>query len=485
MRLDDLRLGKDQCYIDGKWIPAIDGEVLKVLNPATGQVLGTVPKCKTREASLAISAASRAMTAWKALTALQRAAYLHKLDALIKDNVDELAAILTLEQGKPLAESRGEILQGSSYFPWFAEEARRAYGQVIPTTGPGKRLLTVRQPVGVVGIITPWNFPFAMIPRKAAPALAAGCSVVIKPASHTPYSALAMAALAEEAGIPAGVFNVMTGDSASIGAELTGDPRVRKISFTGSTAVGKKLMAQCASTMKRLSLELGGNAPLIVFDDADLGKALDGALGSKFRNSGQTCICANRMLVHQDILEPFVAGLVAKVETLKVGNGLEAGITQGPLIEQAAVDHVQALIKDAVAKGATIRAGGKPHALGGLFFEPTIITGVTPEMRLFREEIFGPVAPVTTFATEKEAIALANDTEFGLASYVFTKDLGRTWRMSEALEYGMVGINDYVLATAEAPFGGIKESGLGREGGIEGLMEYMDTKFILMGGIEG
>ncbi len=484
MRLEDCKLFKNQCFIDGEWTPAHDGAVIEVRNPATGAVLGTVPKCGNQETAQAIAAASKAMTAWKRLTALERGKYLHTLYALIAANIDELAAILTLEQGKPLAESKGEIMQGASYFPWFAEEARRAYGQVIPSPGPGKRPLTIRQPVGVTGIITPWNFPFAMIPRKAAPAMAAGCAVVIKPASHTPYSALALAALAQEAGIPPGVLNVITGDSSKIGAELTGDPRVRKLSFTGSTAVGKKLMAQCASTVKRLSLELGGNAPFIVFDDADLDKALAGALGSKFRNSGQTCICANRLLVQDGICNVFVDKLVHAVERLTSGNGLEAGVTQGPLIEQAAVDHVEGLVQDAVEKGARIMTGGKRHSLGGLFYEPTVLTGVTPAMRIFREEIFGPVAPVVCFSSEQEAIALANDTEVGLASYVFTQNLGRSWRMSEALEFGMVGVNEVILAMTEAPFGGIKESGMGREGGCEGLLDYMDTKYILMGGLD-
>ncbi|WP_243360213.1 NAD-dependent succinate-semialdehyde dehydrogenase [Fundidesulfovibrio terrae] len=483
MRPDDFILWKNQCYIDGKWIPALDGEVLDVTNPASGEVLGTVPKCGTKETSLAISAAARSMAAWKLLTPAERGEYLHRLHALIRENLDELAAILTLEQGKPLAESKGEIMQGASYFPWYAGEARRAYGRLIPAPGPGRRPLTMLQPVGVTGIITPWNFPFAMIPRKAAPALAAGCSVVIKPASQTPYSALAMAALAQEAGIPAGVFNVITGDSSKIGAELTGDPRVRKLSFTGSTAVGKKLMAQCAGTVKRLSLELGGNAPFIVFDDADLDRAVDGAVISKFRNSGQTCICANRILVQKGILDAFTAKLAAKVEALRVGSGLDAGVTQGPLIDESAVKHVEALVAEAVDKGARIMVGGKRHALGGLFYEPTVLGSVTPSMRVFREEIFGPVAPIVPFSSEKEAIALANDTEVGLASYMFTNDLGRTWRVSEALEYGMVGVNEVILAMAEAPFGGIKESGMGREGGSEGILDYMDTKYVLMGGL--
>jgi succinate-semialdehyde dehydrogenase/glutarate-semialdehyde dehydrogenase len=424
------------------------------------------------------------MAAWKKRTPLERAEPLHKLYALIRENLEELAVILTMEQGKPLAEAKGEILQGASYFPWFAEEARRACGQVIPTPSSGKRPITIRQPVGVVGVITPWNFPFAMIPRKVAPALAAGCSAVVKPASHTPYSALALAALAQEAGIPSGVLNVVTGDSSRIGSELTRDPRVRKLSFTGSTEVGKKLLAQCAATVKRTSMELGGNAPFIVFDDADLDKAVEGAMAAKFRNCGQTCICANRILVQNGIFDAFARRMASRVDGLRPGSGLEPCTTLGPLIDQAAVSAMEALMADAVEKGARVLVGGKRHSLGGLFYEPTVLTGVTPAMRVFREEIFGPVAPLVGFSSEKEAVALANDTEAGLASYVFTRDIGRVWRMSEALEYGMVGVNDVVLAIAEAPFGGIKESGMGREGGSEGLMDYMDTKYILMGGID-
>ncbi|GFK96094.1 Glutarate-semialdehyde dehydrogenase DavD [Fundidesulfovibrio magnetotacticus] len=481
MRPEDLRLWKNLCYIDGQWTPALEGGVLEVSNPATGETLGTVPRCGVKETSLAISSAARAMTAWQALSPLERGEPLHALHRLIKENIDELAAILTLEQGKPLAEARGEILQGASYFPWFAEEARRLYGRVIPSPAPGKRPLTMSRPVGVTGIITPWNFPFAMIPRKAAPALAAGCTVVVKPASATPYSALALAALAEEAGIPAGVFNVVTGSASAIGGELTGDPRVRKISFTGSTEVGKKLMAQCAATVKRVSLELGGNAPFIVFDDADMDKAAEGALISKFRNSGQTCICANRLLVQESALNAFVERFQARVAVLKSGSGLIPGVTQGPLIDRAAVEHVQALVDDALVHGARLLAGGKPHALGGLFYEPTLLAGVTPSMRVYREEIFGPVAPIVTFATEKQAVEMANDTDVGLASYLFTHDLGRAWRVSEALEYGMVGVNEVILAMAEAPFGGVKESGMGREGGQEGIQDYLDTKYVLMG----
>jgi len=484
MRLEDCKLWKNHCFIDGRWVPASDGATIEVRNPATGHVLGTVPRCGAGETAEAITAAARSMAAWKSRTPLERAEPLHKLYALIRENLDELAAILTLEQGKPLAEAKGEILQGASYFPWFAEEARRAYGQVIPTPSPGKRPLTIRQPVGVVAVITPWNFPFAMIPRKVAPALAAGCAAVVKPASHTPFSALALAALAQEAGIPSGVLNVITGDSSRIGGELIRDFRVRKLSFTGSTEVGKKLLSQCAATVKRTSMELGGNAPFIVFDDADLDKAVEGALAAKFRNCGQTCICANRILVQNGTFDAFARRLASKVDGFKVGSGLEPSTTLGPMIDQAAVDTMEALVADAVEKGARVLVGGKRHSLGGLFYEPTVLTGVTPAMRVFREEIFGPVAPLVGFSSEKEAVAMANDTNAGLASYVYTRDIGRAWRMSEALEYGMVGVNDTVLAMAEAPFGGIKESGMGREGSCEGLMDYMDTKYILMGGID-
>ncbi|WP_272881721.1 NAD-dependent succinate-semialdehyde dehydrogenase [Fundidesulfovibrio soli] len=484
MRPDGFKVFRNLCFIDGKWMPALDGETIEVTNPATGEALGTAPRCGTKEASLAIAGASRSLAAWRSMTALERGACLHRLHALILENLEELAALLTLEQGKPLAESRDEILQGASYFPWYAEEARRACGQVIPTPARGKRPMTIHQGLGVVGVITPWNFPFAMIPRKAAPALAAGCTVVVKPASQTPYCALALAALAQEAGFPAGVFNVVTGDSSRIGAELTGDPRVRKLSFTGSTEVGKKLMAQCAGTVKRLSLELGGNAPFIVFDDADIEKAVEAALASKFRNAGQTCVSANRILVQNGVYDAFVRRLASKVDGLKPGNGLEPGVILGPLIDSKAVASMEALVADAVACGARVAVGGKRHALGGLFYEPTLLTGVTPSMRVFKEEIFGPVAPVVSFSSEKEAIALANDTNAGLASYVFTRDVGRVWRVSEALEYGMVGVNEVSLAMAEAPFGGFKESGVGREGGHEGLMDYMETKYILMGGID-
>jgi succinate-semialdehyde dehydrogenase / glutarate-semialdehyde dehydrogenase len=474
---------KTKCFIDGKWTDALDAKTFEVVNPATGKVVASVPRCGRKETAAAIEAASRAFASWKRQTALQRGAVIHKWHALIMEHIEELASIMTQEQGKPLAESRGEIALGASYVPWYADECRRTYGQVIPPCGPGKRPITFKQPVGVVGIITPWNFPFSMITRKAAPALAAGCTVDIKPASLTPLTALALADLARQAGFPDGAFNVLTGSASEIGAELTGNPTVRKISFTGSTAVGKTLMAQSAATVKKVSLELGGNAPYLVFDDADLDLAAANALGCKFRNSGQTCICANRFLVQKGAHDAFVQKLVKQIETLKLGNGMDAGVTQGPLVEAKAVEHVEALVKDAVAKGAKVVVGGKRPSPNGLFFEPTVLVGVTPAMRVYREEIFGPVAPVVVFNTEEEAIAMANDTEYGLASYVFTRDLGRTWRVSEGLEYGMVGVNESALASAEVPFGGITESGQGREGGCQGILDFMETKYVLMGGI--
>lgn len=483
MRIEKSKFFKTQCFIDGKWTNALDGKTLEVNNPATGAIISTVPKAGRAETAKAIEAASRAFGPWKRMTALQRAACLHKWHALIMENIEDLAAILTLEQGKPLAESKGEIMLGASYIPWYAEECRRTYGTVIPTPGPGKRPVTFKQPVGPVGIITPWNFPFSMITRKGAPALAAGCTLVIKPASQTPHSALALAVLAEMAGFPAGVFNVITGAASEIGAELTSNPLVRKISFTGSTAVGKQLMAQSSTTVKKVSLELGGNAPFIVFDDADLDKAAANSLGCKFRNSGQTCICANRFIVQEGVHDAFVSKMVAQIETLKLGNGMDDGVSQGPLIDDKAVAHVEALVKDALAKGAKAVIGGKRSPLGGRFYEPTVLTGVTKEMRVYQEEIFGPVAPVITFSTEEQAIAMANDTNYGLASYFFTRDLGRAWRVSEGLDYGLVGLNEVALASAEVPFGGFKESGMGREGGSEGIEDYMETKYVLMGGI--
>jgi succinate-semialdehyde dehydrogenase/glutarate-semialdehyde dehydrogenase len=483
MKLENPNLFRNACFVAGKWLQSLDGRTMEVVNPATGQTLGRVPLAGRPEAAMAVAAAYQAWGPWKGLTAAVRAGHIRKWRDLIIANTRDLSVILTQEQGKPLAEARREINQGCSYLAWYAEECRRAYGKVVPPNAPGRRCLTMLQSVGVVGVITPWNNPFSMILRKAAPALAAGCTLVVKPAPQTPYSALALGALAEAAGLPAGVFNVVTGDAEDIGAELTGDPRVRKLSFTGSTAVGKLLMAQCAATVKKVSLELGGNAPLIVFEDADLDMAAAGALGCKFRNSGQACVCANRILVQEGVFAAFMDKLTAMVKNLRLGNGLEIETTQGPLIDEAAVAKVQELVDDALAKGAKAVTGGRRSTLGGWFFEPTVLVGVTQDMRVFREEIFGPVAPVVKFATEEQAVELANDTAYGLASYLYTRDLGRTWRVSEALEYGLVGVNETALASAEIPFGGIKESGLGREGGVEGLLDYMETKYILMGGM--
>lgn len=481
--LSDKSLFRRQCLINGQWCDADDSSVLAVTNPTNEEPLGTVPKCGAGETRRAVAAASAAFPAWSALTPLQRGAYLRAWEQAIKDNLEDLAKILTLEEGKPLAEARGEILQGASYFPWFAEECRRVCGDVTPSFRPGTQALTRHAPVGVAAAITPWNFPFSMLPRKAAPALAAGCTIVVKPAGRTPYSALALAELGMRVGIPAGVINVLTGDAAAIGGEIAVNPTVRKVSFTGSTEVGRQLAADCAPTLKRMSLELGGNAPFMVFDDADLDKALDLAMGSKFRNAGQTCICANRFLVQSGIHDRFVDGLAARVKALRVGNGLDPDTDMGPLINARAVERVDAMVRDAEAKGARLLVGGHRHALGGNFYEPTLLTGLKPDMRVFQGEIFGPVAAVMPFVTEEEAVALANDTSYGLASYVCTRDLARTWRLFGALQYGMVGVNDATLAAAETPFGGVKYSGLGREGSSEGLLEYMETHYMLLGGL--
>ena len=481
--LSDKSLFRRQCLINGQWCDADDNSVLAVTNPTNEEPLGTVPKCGAAETRRAVAAASAAFPAWSALTPLQRGAYLRAWEQAIKDNLEDLAKILTLEEGKPLAEARGEILQGASYFPWFAEECRRVCGDVTPSFRPGTQALTRHAPVGVAAAITPWNFPFSMLPRKAAPALAAGCTIVVKPAGRTPYSALALAELGMRVGIPAGVINVLTGDAVAIGGEIAVNPTVRKVSFTGSTEVGKQLAADCAPTLKRMSLELGGNAPFMVFDDADLDKALDLAMGSKFRNAGQTCICANRFLVQSGIHDRFVDGLAARVKALRVGNGLDPDTDMGPLINARAVERVDAMVRDAEAKGARLLVGGHRHALGGNFYEPTLLTGLKPDMRVFQGEIFGPVAAVMPFVTEEEAVALANDTSYGLASYVCTRDLARTWRLFGALQYGMVGVNDATLAAAETPFGGVKYSGLGREGSSEGLLEYMETHYMLLGGL--
>lgn len=481
--LQDMALMRQACLIDGEWVQADDGAVVAVDNPATGEVLGNVPLCGRAETARAIEAARLAWPAWRALTALERANLLMRWHDLILAAKDDLARLMTLEQGKPVAEAAGEIGYGASFIRWFAEEARRVYGDVVPAPWAGKRIMVTREPVGVCGIITPWNFPMAMIGRKVGPAFAIGCPVVIKPASQTPYSALALGELAIRAGIPKGVINIVTGNARAIGAELTENPAVRKISFTGSTEVGKKLLAQSAGTVKKVSMELGGNAPFLVFDDADVDAAVVGAMASKYRNSGQTCICANRFYVQAAIYETFVEKLAAAVGGLKVGDGLTPGTTQGPLIDGKALARMQEQVADAASKGGRLVCGGKPHALGGNFFEPTIIAGATKDMAFARQEIFGPLAPIFRFETEAEAIAAANDTEYGLAAYLYTKDLGRAFRVSEALEYGMVGVNESMISNTEAPFGGVKESGLGREGSRYGIDEYSVMKYTCIGGL--
>jgi succinate-semialdehyde dehydrogenase/glutarate-semialdehyde dehydrogenase len=474
---------RQRCFIRGAWTEAADGRTITVKNPATGAIIGTVPRMGTEEARRAVQAAEAALPAWRARTAKDRAAVLRRWFELILANQEDLATLMTAEQGKPMAESRGEIAYAAAFIEWFAEEAKRVYGDTIPQHQADKRILVLKEPIGVVAAITPWNFPAAMITRKAGPALAAGCTVVLKPASATPFSALALAELGEQAGLPAGTFNVITGDSASIGQELTTNPAVRKVSFTGSTEVGKRLMAQCASTVKKVSLELGGNAPFIVFDDADLDAAVVGAIQSKYRNSGQTCVCTNRILVQAGVYEAFARKLSDAVAELKVGDGLRAETQQGPLIDEGAVRKVEEHIADAVAKGASVIAGGGRHALGGTFFQPTVLTNVTPAMLVSREETFGPLAPLYRFTTEAEAIQMANDTEFGLASYFYTRDLARSWRVSEALEYGIVGVNTGLISTEIAPFGGVKESGTGREGSKYGIEDYLEIKYVCVGGI--
>jgi succinate-semialdehyde dehydrogenase/glutarate-semialdehyde dehydrogenase len=483
VRLRDETLLRQQALIGGVWTVADSGAVTEIRNPADGATLGAVPMMGAAETRRAIDAAAAALPAWAAKPAKERGVILRRWAELMHANVDDLATLMTAEQGKPLAEARGEVAYAAAFFEWFAEEGRRVYGEVIPTFAPDRRLIVLRQPVGVAAAITPWNFPAAMITRKAGAALAAGCTFVVKPAPQTPFSALALAELGMRAGVPAGVFNVVTGEAEAIGGELTANPRVRKLSFTGSTAVGKKLMAQCAGTVKKLSLELGGNAPFIVFDDADLDAAVQGAIASKYRNTGQTCVCANRLYVQSGIYDAFAAKLVEAVAKLRVGPGLEGPSDQGPLIDSRAVAKVEAHIADAVAQGARIALGGKRHALGGQFFEPTVITGVTPQMRIAREETFGPVAPLFRFETEAEAIRMANDTEFGLAAYFYTRDLARSWRLQEALEYGLVGVNTGLISTEVAPFGGMKESGIGREGGRQGLLDYTEIKYVCVGGL--
>jgi succinate-semialdehyde dehydrogenase/glutarate-semialdehyde dehydrogenase len=483
LKLEDPGLLREQCYVNGAWLDAPGGAALPVHNPATGAQLGTVPAFDAASTEKAVAAAHAAFPAWAAQTAKERSIVLRRWHDIILLNAADLARLMTAEQGKPLAESKGEIAYAASFVEWFAEEAKRVYGDVIPGHQADKRILVLRQPVGVVAAITPWNFPAAMITRKVAPALAAGCTVVCKPATQTPYSALALAELAARAGIPAGVLNVVTGPAREIGGVLTGDARVRKLSFTGSTEIGKLLMAQCSRTMKKVSLELGGNAPFIVFDDADLDAAVAGAIASKYRNTGQTCVCANRLLVQKGVYEAFTHKLVAAVQKLRVGDGLAGETEQGPLIDEAALRKVEEHIADATGKGARVALGGKRHALGGTFFEPTILTGVTPAMAVAREETFGPVAPLFTFDTEQEAIAMANDTEFGLAAYLYTRDLARSWRVSEALEYGIVGLNTGLISTEVAPFGGVKESGTGREGSKYGLLDYTEIKYVCVGGV--
>jgi succinate-semialdehyde dehydrogenase / glutarate-semialdehyde dehydrogenase len=483
MKLKDPALLRENCYIDGGWLGADDGRTVAVKNPATGEVLGSIPNMGAVETRRAIGAAGAALPAWRARTAKDRAILMRGWFDLMIEHQEDLAIIMTAEQGKPLVESRNEIVYAASFIEWFAEEAKRLYGDVIPGHQSDKRILVLRQPVGVVAAITPWNFPAAMITRKAGPALAAGCTLVCKPATQTPYSALALAELAARAGIPKGVLNIVTGSAADIGAEMTSNPTVRKISFTGSTAVGKRLMSQCAGTVKKMSLELGGNAPFIVFDDADLDAAVQGALASKYRNTGQTCVCANRLLVQAGIYDRFADKLKTAVALLRVGDGLAGATEQGPLIDANAVAKVEEHIADALAKGAKLTLGGKRHALGGLFFEPTILTEANPTMLLAREETFGPVAPLFRFDTEAQAIAMANDTEFGLAAYLYTRDLSRSWRVSEAVEYGIVGLNTGIISTEVAPFGGVKESGIGREGSKYGILDYTEIKYVCIGGV--
>ena len=484
LELKDSSLLRRQCYIDGAWVDADSGNVIAVTNPADGRQIGTIPNAGAAETRRAIEAANAALRAWRAKLARERAVILRRWFELMMANQEDLARIMTAEQGKPLAEARGEIAYAAAFVEWFSEEARRIYGDTIPTYSADKRIIVIKQPVGVCAAITPWNFPSAMITRKAGPALAAGCTMVVKPATATPCSALALAVLAERAGVPKGVFSVLTGSAGAIGGEMTSNPVVRKLTFTGSTEIGKVLMRQCAGTVKKVSLELGGNAPFIVFDDADLDAAADGAIASKYRNAGQTCVCANRLLVQDRVYDAFAARLAEKVKTLKVGSGFDAGVNQGPLIDNAALAKVEEHIGDALARGAKVLTGGRRHALGGLFFEPTILTGVTTDMKVAREETFGPVAPLFRFTDEAEAIRMANDTEFGLASYFYSRDLGRVWRVSEALEYGMVGINTGLISSEVAPFGGVKESGLGREGSLYGIDEYLEIKYLSMGGID-
>jgi succinate-semialdehyde dehydrogenase/glutarate-semialdehyde dehydrogenase len=483
LNLKDPSLLRQQAYVDGEWCDAVEGNMITVHNPATGDQLGTVPRMGAQETRRAIDAASAAWPAWRKKSAKERSAILRKWNDLMLENADDLALIMTAEQGKPLAESKGEIGYAASFLEWFAEEAKRVAGDTLASPWPDRRIVVTKEPVGVCAAITPWNFPAAMITRKVGPALAAGCPMVLKPAELTPFSALALAVLAERAGVPKGVFSVVTGDSKAIGGEMTSNPTVRKLSFTGSTAVGRLLMEQCAGTIKKLSLELGGNAAFVVFDDADIDAAVEGAIASKYRNAGQTCVCANRMYVQDAVYEQFAQKLVAAVGKLKVGNGAEAGVNQGPLINENAVLKVEQHISDALAKGARLVTGGHRHALGHSFFQPTVLADVTADMQVAREETFGPLAPLFRFHTEEEVVAMVNNTEFGLASYFYSRDIGRVWRVAEAIETGMVGVNTGLISTEVAPFGGVKQSGLGREGSQYGMEEYLVVKYICMGGI--
>jgi len=484
LNLKDPSLLQDACYIGGGWLAARSGETFAVRNPSTGSVVGTVPNMGSAEARQAIDQANLALPGWRARTAGQRSQILRRWFDLIIANQEDLATIMTAEQGKPLAESRGEISYAAGFIEWFAEEGKRVYGDTIPSFSTDRRIIVLKQPIGVCAAITPWNFPAAMITRKAGPALAAGCTMVVKPASQTPLSALALAALADRADLPKGVFSVVTGSASQIGGEMTSNPVVRKLTFTGSTEIGKQLIVQSASTVKRTSMELGGNAPFIVFDDADLDAAVKGAMASKYRNAGQTCVCVNRIFVQDGVYDSFIERFSKAVGALKVGDGFDSDVAIGPLINEAAIERVEEHISDAVAKGAELKSGGRRHSLGGTFFEPTVLIGATREMSVFKEETFGPLAPVFRFRTESEAIELANDTEFGLAAYFYGRDIGRIWRVAEALEYGMVGINEGIISTEVAPFGGVKESGNGREGSKYGIDDYLEVKYICMGGIQ-
>ena len=483
LTLNDPALLRQQCYINGQWLDAGSGKTTDVSNPATGEIIGAVPTMGTQETAHAISAANDAWPAWRKKSAKERAGYLRRWNDLMLEHADDLALLMTAEQGKPLAESKGEVQYAASFIEWFAEEGKRVAGDTLQSPWPDRRLVITKEPIGVCAAITPWNFPAAMITRKVGPALAAGCPMVLKPAEATPFSALALAVLAERAGVPAGVFSIVTGAPKDIGGEMTSNPIVRKLTFTGSTQVGRLLAEQCAPTIKKLSLELGGNAPFIVFDDADLDAAVEGAIASKYRNAGQTCVCANRLYVQDSVYEAFAEKLVAAVAKLKVGNGIEAGVTQGPLIDDKAVAKVEEHVADALGKGGRLLAGGKRHALGNGFFEPTIIADVTNDMRVATEETFGPLAPLFRFKTDEEVIALANNTEFGLAAYFYSRDIGRIWRVAEGLETGMVGVNTGLISNEIAPFGGVKQSGLGREGSTYGIEDYLVIKYICMGGI--